>query len=357
MIGMSILDVKAGKGISINDDGELGIDLDPEKDGDIKVSDNGVWAKGLKGLSNQFVDEWTITSSHTQEEEVYKNIWLNTRVATRCYCYCMFKAKRPFTGSKNFDKERNKRNAMYTIEPKNAVNGTNYDSEQAISSTNIPPPGDLKDVLDIIREVNFPIIYNSAKWDDEHPSPEEHDFEPPVILRPGSLIAFSDTIYCSDYYANAMYENGMRMPKLTTFNGYREGDTSQDTAGTVTSDQQPQHIYALFMVTNATYSTDNACDYEPALKPNENNTYQVNTAPYQILKYLKLKCIWSDQEAFDGLLSNAPGWRPGEFMNMYKRADYDSDTYSAGEPQVYGEFIQAVTYQDWAYVHTVFNNT
>jgi hypothetical protein len=346
-----ILDIDAGKGLKANEDGELSVVIDKNHDGDLKVSENGVWARGLNGLNTNFVDEWTVTSSHDPDEVTEKNIWLNTRVATRCYCFCMFKAKRPFTGSKNFGGDRNKSNAMYTIEPADALNEITVDIDG--TDTRVKP-GDLKDVLDVIREVNFPVIYSKYEWSGDTGDPTQFDFEPPVILRPGSLIAFSDTIYCSDYGANAMYENGMRMPKLTTFNGYKKGSSSESE---VVSSEQPQHIYALFMVTKSNYSEHTAYDADKSgeipLKPAEDNTFQVNPAPYPLLMRLQLKCIWSDQDAFNHLL-NTDGWHVGEFMKQWVRDDYSDDVYTQGTAADYGKFELPVTYQDWGYVHTVF---
>jgi hypothetical protein len=111
------------------------------------------------------------------------------------------------------------------------------------------------------------------------------------------------------------------------------------------------------MVTKSNYSEHTAYDADKSdeipLKPSEANTFQVNPAPYPLLMRLQLKCIWSDQDAFNHLL-NTDGWHAGEFMKQWVRADYSDDVYTQGTAADYGKFELPVTYQDWGYVHTVF---
>ena len=358
---MAELSVEAGKGLTVNEDGELEVLIDLEKSGDLVSSENGVWAKGLKSLSEQFVDEWTVTSNHKAEDEVEKNIWLNSRVITRCYTFCFLKSKRPFTGSANYGSETglNAKGALYTIDPNDAFNGSNNKVNGETVSTwdesnnDGKHKSDLKDVLDIIREVNFPIIYSLNGKDSE--------YEPPVILRPGTLIAFTDVIYSTDAGAKHHYESGMRSPKVTTYHGETKHDTSSSETTNITEiTSQPQHIYALFMVTKSNYSSKLATE-DSRVQPASGNTMQANPAPYHLLEELKMRCIWSDTEAFHGLL-NTQGWRQGEYLRQYYLGDkkysmnnwYSREDLKVAETRDYGRFEQAVTYQDWPYVYWAF---
>ena len=353
---MAKLSIEPGKGLTVNDDEELEVLIDPEKSADLTSSENGVWARGLKSLSEQFVDEWTVTSNHKAEDEVEKNIWLNARVITRCYTFCFLKTKRPFTGSKNYGTSvgLNGKDILYTIKPKDALNGNDTWDESTHTGMH---HSDLKDVLDIIREVNFPIIYSKNGADSE--------YEPPVILRPGTLIAFTDVIYSTDAGAKHYYESGMRSPKVSSYNSdssvshdHSSGESSSESVkpDDIIENKSPQHIYALFMVTKSNYSTKPATEISE-VQPASGNSNQTNPAPYHLLKELKMRCIWSDTEAFDGLL-NTEGWRQGEYLRQfvinYSDDDWYFDNKTVTEVRDYGRFEQAVTYQDWPYAYWAF---
>jgi len=273
-------DLTPGKGLKKDENGLLTIAVDSTKD-NLSVTEDGLYAKAGVSLGNQYVDEWTITSNR-KSEETEKTIWGNARVVAKCYTLCMLKNARTWSSSDTTDESRFR--VLRTKDPASAT------------------ASDLKTADDIVRELNLPVFYATKDSNGQYAVP-------PMIPRPGSLIAFSDVIYATTTGSTRIYENGSRFPTLTTYTFDGNGDIETHTA--------PQKIYALFMVTRAQYT-----EYGASTQAINNTKFKSATpSDYRCLMRIRLQCLWSNQEAFNGLL-NTNGWKKGEFLQGKNGRDY-----------------------------------
>jgi hypothetical protein len=102
-----------------------------------------------------------------------------------------------------------------------------------------------------------------------------------------------------------------------------------------TTETMPQHLYALFMVTRITYTNHSAKSNIKSYNLKSDFPSVVGT-DYKLCYQIEMQCLWSDQEAYNGLL-NKEGWHKGEFLkgrtgNNYGIFDkddiYDGSNYS-----------------------------
>ena len=271
---MPTLKFNYDKGLSINDDGELIVKVDKDKESELKVSENGVWAKGIKRLDDQCTDDWSVIVRPTEEghENDPKNIMGNGRVATKIRIFSFMKHARRETDS-----------------------GSATDWYLKSKDPNSPSTtsADLKTATDVLRELNFSTFYSDGS-----------DHGPVCAPRPGTLIGFSDAIYGTTKYSSRIYEDGKRFP---SFIRYKLSGSS------VVAETIAQHVYALFMVTRIIYT-----DYSAKAQNISATRKGFNPTNYRFCHQIELQCLWSDQEAFkrgtDTGLLNADGWRKGEFL-------------------------------------------
>ncbi len=269
---MPSIDIEAGKGIKITDDGELTVALDASKSTELKGSENGIWAKGQKTLSDQCTDEWSVITKPNETGDE-KTIYGNARVVGKCYVFCMFRTRRLWSSDDADDPDRVR--ILRTKDP------------------SVATADDLKSADDLVREINLQRFYAAKESDGSYAGSR-------VIPRPGSLIAFSDVVYGTTVGSTRIYEDGSRFPCLTTYT--KNGNTIEKLTA-------PQKIYALFMVTRAQYTEAGA---------NKQN-YSKSTFPgatpsaYRCLMRIRLKCLWSDQTSFP-ILVNSYGWTKGSYL-------------------------------------------
>lgn len=270
---MPTLEIEAGNGIGITDDGELTVRVDKEKEEELKVSEDGIWAKGAKTLSDQYVDDWSIITKPKDDDAAEKTIYGNGRVVAKCYVFCMFKTRRLWSSDDKDDPERVR--VLRTRDPATAT------------------ADDLKSADDLVREVNLQRFYAAKDSDGTYAASR-------LIPKPGSLIAFSDVVYGTTIGSTRIYEDGSRFPSLTTYT--KNGDTIEKHIA-------PQKIYALFMVTDARYTESGA----------NKQAYSKTTFPgatpsgYRCLMQIRLKCLWSDQASFP-IFANNYGWTRGAYL-------------------------------------------
>lgn len=285
---MPTIDIEPGSGIDVNEDGEIVIKVDKDKESQLKVSDDGLWAKGVKRLSDKCVDEWTVITK-PDEEDSDKTIRGNGRVISKIRIFGFMKHKR-----KEITTNDGKQWYLKCKDPNSAT------------------ADDLKDADDIVRELNLASFYSDGT-----------NHAPMCVPRPGTLIGFSDAIYGTTKYSSRVYEDGKRFPTLVHYKS--DG----------TTETMPQHLYALFMVTRITYTNYSAKYNIKSYNLTEDFPSVVGT-DYKLCYQIEMQCLWSDQEAYNGLL-NKEGWHKGEFLkgrtgNNYGKWDendiYDGSNYS-----------------------------
>lgn len=277
---MPTIEVDCGNGIGLNKENELIIKVDEEQKEELRVSENGVWAKGIKRLDDQCTDDWSVLVKPTDADHQNdpKNIMGNGRVVNKIRIFSFMKHARASTGTDDSNK-------VWYLKSK--------DPNSASAS-------DLKYANDLVRELNFSTWYSDGT-----------NHGPLCLPRPGTLIGFSDAIYGTTKYSNRIYEDGKRFPTFTYYkwNG-----------ATATQETVPQHLYALFIITHIEYSNYSASHNFKAFGM-KSDFPSANPTDYKICRRIKLKCVWSDTTAFSGLL-NTTGWKAGEYLP----AAYNSST-------------------------------
>jgi hypothetical protein len=272
---MPTLNIETGQGLTVNKEKQLTVLTDPNCE-DIGVSENGVFAhaKAIED-TRQYLDNWTVLYSEDSETQIRGN----GRVIGRCYTLSFLKVARAWTtATSDADRVR----ILVTKDPNNAT------------------ASDLKNANDVIREINFQKFYAAKNSSGNY-------YEPYMVIRPGTLIAFSDTVHSSTLQTTRICESGIRIPTLTKY-------TIDGT--TVT---EPQHIYALFMATRVRYTEQGASSQAISGFPS------ATPSGYRCMMNLQLRCLWSDTEAFNGLL-DTDGWRQGEYLKGNKSTSGTTET-------------------------------
>lgn len=267
---MPTLEFDCGKGLTVDEKGEILVKVDEDKSSELKVSENGVWAKGVKRLNDQCTDEWSILTKSTSDSNAGDPVEImgNGRVVNKMRVFGFMKHKREHVTTSDGE-----RWYLKCKDPNDS--GTTSD--------------DLKDADDIIRELNLPLFYSDGT-----------NHGPLCRPRPGTLIGFSDAIYGTTKYSSRIYEDGKRFP---TFIHYKSDGTSETI---------PQHVYALFMITRITYTNYSAKKNIESYNLKSSFPSVVGT-DYKICYQIEMQCLWSDQTAFNGLLDKE-GWHQGEFL-------------------------------------------
>lgn len=306
---MPEINLDAGKALLKDKDGNLQVSIDP-KDENLSLSDDGLYCNPFIRLDgDQYVDEWTVLTTDNMKKfyDDTKNadgVTLsdsgrkargtgNARIISKCYALSMFKVTRARLGSSGGTW------VLTTADP-TLITDDNVESYRK----------ELKNGADIKREMNFSRFY---AYDPDHKDKEQGS---PFVPRPGALLMSTDIACGTTSGTQAIYESGHR---YSSHRGYRLTGTS----GTgYTETNVPQVVYAMHILKEVTYGDSAGNIKVTELDEDYDNdsdgriTFKTKWHQYSgwyTIKQMVWQCIWSNQEAFHGLL-NTNGWRPGEYL-------------------------------------------
>lgn len=300
---MPEINLNAGKALLKDKDGNLQVSIDP-KDENLSLSDDGLYCNPFIRLDgDQYVDEWTVlTTDNLKKYAEYKGTadklkdsgkkargTGNARIISKCYALSMFKVTRARLGSSKGPF------VLTTVDP-TLITAENVESYRK----------ELKNGADIKREMNFNRFYGYSKDGSETGSP--------FVPRPGALLVSTDIACGTTSGTSCIYESGHR---YSSHKGYRLTGTS----GTgYTETNVPQVVYAMHILKEITYGSSAGNLSVTALDPDYSNDSDGRPtfadgqkSGWVTIKQMVWQCIWSNQEAFHGLL-NTNGWRPGEYL-------------------------------------------
>jgi hypothetical protein len=248
---MPKFNIKTGDGITLDSNKRLAVRVQSGVQ-NITVGPNGVYVSNGQGSNDSIVDNWTIVSNDpTQTSNLL--IRGNDRVIQTCYYYSFLRGEREWIPGTTVE------NSIRAIETK---------------SPDVAVDTDLKNVDDLIREINFPCWYPAVTTVDGRTVKSCS----PILIRPGTLIVLGDDIFPSTIGTSRIAETGFRFSTHTMYD-----DQGQTKIG-------EQKAWALFVVTSVT--TGKCSTYENIIDWNVFRNAH-NYSEYPIITAMTMRCLWS----------------------------------------------------------------
>lgn len=244
---MPKFNIKTGNGLSFDNYGKIKVGI-PSNNDRIRSNQNGIFVSGGGHENISVIDNWTIVSNDPTKTN---NLLIrgNDRVIQTCYYFSFLRGERNWSNG----------GAISNIETK---------------SPDVAIDTDLKNVDDIIREINLPCWYPEITTVDG----QEVKSCSPIIIRPGTLIVLGSDTFPSSIGTSRVAETGFRFSTHTMY----------DEQGHVKTGEQK--AWALFVVTDIT--TGKCSDYENIIDWSVFVNAH-NYSDYPIILSMKMYCLWA----------------------------------------------------------------